>query len=161
MTDTISKDKIVSLHYTLKNSQGEVLDQSDAEDTFDYLHGAQNIVPGLERQLEGKKVGDKLNAVVPPHEAYGERSGEPPQAVPKEHFPEEIEEGMQLMAEDDKGHAIPIWVAKIEGNKVFIDVNHPLAGETLHFDVEVKAIRKASKEEMEHGHPHGPGGHHH
>jgi FKBP-type peptidyl-prolyl cis-trans isomerase SlyD len=161
--DVIAPGKVVGFHYTLKSSTGTVLDKSEEDDPMLYLHGAENIVPGLERQMNGKKVGDKFNAEVAPAEGYGERQGKGPQPVPRAAFPEgiEIEAGAQFTAEGPDGELMPVWIAKVEADTVYVDRNHPLAGETLHFQIEVVSIRDATREETSHGHPHGPGGHHH
>lgn len=158
---TVADKTVVTFHYTLRDADGEVLDSSEGEEPLIYLHGADNIVPGLERQLVGKKVGDKLTAVVSAQEGYGEHDGEEPQKVPLSDFPEdaEIEEGMEIVAEDDDDELHPLWVVEVGDDYVLLDHNHPLAGVELHFDVEITAIRAATKEELEHGHPHGADGH--
>lgn len=161
--DVIAVGKVVGFHYTLKSSKGAVLDKSDEGDPMLYLHGAENIVPGLERQLAGKQVGDKFQAEVSPEEGYGTRQGGGPQPVPRAAFPDgmEIEVGSQFTAEGPDGELMPVWIAKVEPDTIYVDRNHPLAGETLHFQIEVVSIRDATREETSHGHPHGPGGHHH
>jgi FKBP-type peptidyl-prolyl cis-trans isomerase SlyD len=159
--DPIGPGKVVTMKYTLTGQDGKVLDASEPEG-MDYLHGADNIVPGLEKQLHGRAVGDKLEAVVSPSEGYGERKGGP-QKIPRTSFPDdiEIEVGMEFMAEGPGGDPMPVWVVGLSSNSIEIDRNHPLAGLTLIFDVEVLAIRSATKDEIAHGHPHGPGGQHH
>lgn len=160
-TNTVTAGKVVSLHYTLTNPAGKVIDSSDGGEPLAYLHGAGNIVPGLERQVEGKAVGDSFDAVVPPGEGYGERRGPGPQAIPKQHFPPEVEEGMQFVGQTPEGERFPLWVVGVTETEVLVDQEHPLAGVTLNFAVQIVAIRDASPEELHHGHPHGPGGHHH
>jgi FKBP-type peptidyl-prolyl cis-trans isomerase SlyD len=157
----IGPGKVVTIKYTLTGQDGKVLDESGA-DGMDYLHGSENIVPGLEKQLLGRAIGDKLTAVVPPLEGYGERKGSS-QKIPRTTFPKDVDikVGMEFMAEGPGGEPMPVWVVKVNSNNVEIDLNHPLAGLTLTFDVEVLAIRPATKDEIVHGHPHGPGGHHH
>ncbi len=159
---TVADKSVVTIHYTLKDSDGEVLDSSAGQDPLAYLHGAGNIVPGLERELTGKKVGDKLNVVVKPEDGYGERQGEP-QKVPLTSFPDdaELEAGMQIVAQGPNNEMFPLWVVEVGDDFAMLDPNHPLADVTLHFDVEITEIRAASEEEVAHGHPHGPGGHHH
>lgn len=163
MTATIEDDKVVLFHYTLTNDQGEVLDSSDGGEPLPYLHGHHNIVPGLERQLAGKAVGDTLTAVVPPAEGYGElQPAMPP--VPKGELPADIAEGMQLLAELPDGRRVPLWVEAVGETEVTLTRNHPLAGVTLTFAVEIMGLRDALPVELEHGHPHGPdglGGHDH
>lgn len=158
----IKTGQVVELSYVLKNSTGEELDRADQNDPLAYLHGHGNIVPGLEDALEGLKVGDKKSVVVPPDEGYGEVNPDLRLKIDRSHFPKDqkIEPGMQFVAEMGGGH-VPFLVHKVEGDMVFVDGNHPLAGETLHFDVEVIGVRDATKEELEHGHVHGPGDHHH
>jgi FKBP-type peptidyl-prolyl cis-trans isomerase SlyD len=158
----IADGKVVAFHYTLKNAAGETIDSSSGNDPMPYLHGAMNIVPGLERQMIGKAVGDRFVAVVPPAEGYGTREGDA-QPVPRTAFPEglDIQPGMQFMATDDDGHQIPVWITKASADHVWVDANHPLADVELHFSVEIVSIRDASQEEIDHGHPHLPGMHHH
>ncbi len=163
MADTVQNGMVVAMHYTLTGEDGVVIDSSSGSQPLYYLHGARNIVAGLERQLLGKSVGDKLDAVVPPEEGYGLRQGPGPQAVPRTNFPPEakIQTGMVFHADDGGGNAFPVWVTDANDTEVFIDANHPLAGATLNFAVEIVEIRAASEEEKTHGHVHGPGGHHH
>jgi len=158
----VAKNKVVSIDYTLKNDAGEVIDSSEGHEPLFYLHGAQNIVPGLESALEGKAAGDRIQVSIAPAEAYGERNEALQQAVPREAFQgvEDLEVGMQFRAESDAGQQI-VTITAIEGDEVTVDGNHPLAGETLNFDVTVVEVRDATAEELEHGHVHGPGGHHH
>jgi FKBP-type peptidyl-prolyl cis-trans isomerase SlyD len=159
----IKNGKVVDLRYSLKNSQGELLDEADAADPFTYLHGAQQVVPGLESALEGLKIGDKKKVVVSPEDGYGIKDPKLSMVVKKAQFPGnlELEAGMQFEATSNTGEEIIFTVESIEGDEVRVDGNHPLAGETLHFDVEVLQIRDATQEEIEHGHAHGPDGHGH
>lgn len=159
----IADGKVVSIHYTLTSEAGEAIDTSRGQPPLDYLHGARNIVPGLERELVGKGVGDRFAVRVAPEEGYGVHDPKGIQRVPRDAFPDdiEIEPGMQFTAEDETGRGVTIWVQAVEGAVVTIDQNHPLAGKVLCFDVSIEQIRDATLEEMEHGHPHGPGGHHH
>ena len=162
VSTAITDGLVVSIHYSLKDDEGDLIDSSEGE-PLSYLHGAGNIVPGLERQLTGKAVGDKVHAVVAPEDGYGERTGPEPQAVPRDQFPAgaDIEEGMQIMARGPNGKSFPLWVVAVNKDSVTLDHNHPLAGVTLHFDVEVTEIRDATAQERQHGHPHGPHGHDH
>lgn len=161
---TISENKVVLMHYTLKDSSGEVLDSSEGKEPMAFIQGIGNLIVGLEEQLEGKAAGDKLTVTVAPEKGYGIRSEENVHIVPLSSFQadgdEKLEEGMQVRVETNEGVTIAD-VAKIEGEDVTLDMNHPLAGETLHFDVEVVDVREATKVELDHGHAHGPGGHHH
>ncbi len=162
MSNKIKADKIVTIAYTLRSSDGDIIDQSEEGSPLVYLHGANNIVPGLEEQLEGADIGETVQAIVPPEKGYGPRVGEA-QAVPRSSFPEgaDIQPGMRVVAQDEQGTQIPFFVIEVATDTVTIDLNHPLAGETLHFEVTVEGTRDATSEELEHGHPHGPGGHHH
>lgn len=160
---TVKADKVISVHYTLTNEQGNVLDTSRDEDPLPYLHGHGNIVPGLEAGLEGQKVGYRGDISVTPEQGYGDRNGVDPQSVPRDAFPPdfELEEGMQFVVENDEGEHIPVWCVGTADDHVLLDSNHPLAGENLHFNVEIIAIRDATAEELEHGHPHGLNGDEH
>jgi FKBP-type peptidyl-prolyl cis-trans isomerase SlyD len=159
----IKSGKVVDLKYTLSNSDGEVLDQSDQSDPFSYIHGAQQIVPGLETALEGLKIGDKKKVVVPPEQGYGENDPQLKLVVNRSQFPAgaHLEEGMAFRANSPEGEDMVFRVESIQGDQIHVNGNHPLAGETLNFDVEVLAVRDATTEEMEHGHVHGPHGHDH
>jgi FKBP-type peptidyl-prolyl cis-trans isomerase SlyD len=164
MSDKIEAGKVVGFHYTLKNDAGEVLDSSSGGEPLQYLHGAGNIVPGLETELTGKAVGDDLSVTVQPADGYGERDEQMVHHVAKAQFPDgmEIEVGMQFGMYGPGGQPIPVWVTAIEGDTVTIDMNHPLAGSKLHFQVKITSVREATAEEQQHGHPHGPdGGHSH
>ena len=158
----VAKNTVVSLNYTLKNNEGEILDTSDGREPLVYLHGVGALIPGLENVLEGEGEGSKVSTVINPEDAYGDRTDELLHKVPKSGFTgdEEMQEGMRVQLETENGPAIAV-ISKIEGEEVTLDLNHPLAGMELHFDVEVVGIREAQQEEIEHGHAHGPGGHHH
>ncbi|MGB5810223.1 MAG: peptidylprolyl isomerase [Polyangiales bacterium] len=158
----VSNQKVVTISYTLRADDGEIIDRSDESSPLVYLHGAQNIVPGLEEELEGAAIGDAIKATIPPEKGYGPRIGEA-QEVPRKMFPEgaELSAGMQVVAHDDEGRQIPFFITGMSEETVTVDPNHPLAGETLHFDVTIESLRDATEEEIEHGHPHGDGGHHH
>ncbi|HHE54816.1 MAG TPA: peptidylprolyl isomerase [Caldithrix abyssi] len=151
----ITDNKVVSIHYTLKNDAGEVLDSSIGQQPLAYLHGRKNIISGLENALTGKNVGDKFHVDVPPEEAYGERNDTLFQELPREVFQgvDNIEPGMQFYSETPEGVQM-ITVTKVEGDTITVDANHPLAGQTLHFDVEVMDVREATEEELQHGHVH-------
>ncbi|MCF8240868.1 MAG: peptidylprolyl isomerase [Melioribacteraceae bacterium] len=158
----IQNEKVVSIHYKLTNNEGEVLDTSEGKDPLNYIQGKQNIIPGLEKALEGKTTGDKINVTVQPAEAYGEYREEMIQQIPRTAFGEieRIEPGMQFQMNTQNGPVI-VTVTKVEEENVTIDANHPLAGKELTFDVEVMEVRDASEEELSHGHVHGPDGHAH
>lgn len=158
----ISDKMVVTIDYTLKDDNGTVLDTS-TEGNFAYLHGANNIIPGLENALTGKSAGDEVDVSVSPAEGYGEHNETMIQAVPRDMFDseQEIQVGMQFHAESPEGEMIVVTVTDVEGDDVTVDGNHPLAGVNLNFGVKIVDIREASEEEIEHGHVHGPGDHHH
>jgi FKBP-type peptidyl-prolyl cis-trans isomerase SlyD len=158
----IEKNRVVQIHYTLKDDQGEVLDSSAGQSPLPYIHGVGALIPGLEKQLLGKEAGDKLTTVIPPAEGYGEYDEDHVFIVPADEFEgdDELEEGMQVQIDTEDGPAIAI-VTKIDGDEVTLDLNHPLAGISLHFDVEVVEVREATSQELEHGHVHTPGAHQH
>lgn len=153
---------VASFHYTLTNDRGEVIDQSAKGEPLSYLHGGGNIIAGLEKALVGKQMGDVLEVTVAPGEGYGVRRPELVQQVPRAAFEgiEQIELGMSFSAQSNQG-PMRVTVTAIEGDQITVDGNHPLAGETLHFAVEIADVRPASAEELNHGHAHGPGGHAH
>lgn len=152
----ITDNKVVSFHYTLTNDAGEVIDSSSGEAPLPYLHGAGNIVPGLELALEGKQTGDKLKVSLDPADAYGEFNPELIEVVTADLFDDVdvVEEGMEFQTEDQDGEIIVIRVTKVDGDNITIDGNHPLAGQQLNFDIEITDIRDATAEEIEHGHIH-------
>lgn len=158
----VAENSVVLIHYTLTNDQGEVLDSSSGGEPLAYLHGSGNIIPGLEKALEGKQAGDKLVVKVAPADGYGERNDSLIQQVPKRAFQgvAQIQPGMSFTAQSSQG-PMQVTVTAVAGDMITVDGNHPLAGETLNFDVEVTEVRKATLEELSHGHVHGPGGHHH
>lgn len=158
----IAKDKVASIEYTLTDNEGQVLDSSVGGEPLAYLHGAGNIIPGLEKALEGRQVGDTFTVSIAPAEGYGEKDDSLTQEVPRRMFAgvDEIEVGMQFHAQTDHGMQV-ITVAAVRDDIITVDANHPLAGQTLNFDVKVVEVRAASREELEHGHVHGAGGHHH
>ncbi|MFA5630267.1 MAG: peptidylprolyl isomerase [Porticoccaceae bacterium] len=157
----ITNNAVVALHYTVKDEDGVKLDSSEGGTPLTYLHGASNIIPGLERALEGKSKGDALDVNIPPAEAYGEYIDELVDSVPREAFQgAEVEVGMRFEAQTNNG-PISVVITHIEGDNVTVDGNHPLAGKSLNFSVTVEDIREATAEEIAHGHVHGPGGHHH
>lgn len=152
----------VSIHYTLTDDAGDVLDSSAGREPLTYLHGAGQIVPGLEQALKGRAAGDAFRVDIAPEDGYGPRVDSMVQVVPRAAFQgvARLEPGMQFEASGDQG-TLSVVITAIDGNSVTVDGNHPLAGQTLHFDVEVTAVREASVEEVLHGHAHGAGGHTH
>ncbi len=156
----IAKDCVVTLDYTLTDEDGEILDSSEGDEPLQYLHGHGDIVPGLERALQGHEPGDRVQVDVSPEDGYGEWDEDLVEIVGKEDFddPEELEIGAQFEVDTDEGVRIAT-VIEMEGNEITVDLNHPLAGMQLHFDVTVSEVRKASDEELAHGHVHGPHDH--
>jgi FKBP-type peptidyl-prolyl cis-trans isomerase SlyD len=152
----IEKDRVVTIDYKLRDSAGQVIDSSEGSSPLVYIHGNENIIAGLEKHLLGKKAGDTVSCVVPAKEGYGERDDSLVMKVSRSEFGEgaEVEEGMQFEAHGESGAQI-VTVVGIEGDEVTIDANHPLAGEELHFTVDVKEVREATAEELAHGHIHG------
>ena len=158
----IADKMVVTIDYTLKDDNGTVLDSS-TEGNFAYLHGAHNIIPGLESALSGKTAGDEVVVSVSPAEGYGERNDSMIQSVPRDMFDseQEIQVGMQFHAQSPEGEMIVVTVTDVADDDITVDGNHPLAGVNLNFGVKVVDVREASQEEIEHGHVHGPGGHQH
>jgi FKBP-type peptidyl-prolyl cis-trans isomerase SlyD len=165
---TIGKDKVVTIDYTLTDSSGQVIDTSKGHAPLSYLQGAGNLIPGLERALEGKSTGDELKVTIEPDEAYGQRDDALIQTLPKAKFKggKDVAVGMQFTTEEQispkgtRGSRI-VTVTNVAGDNVTIDANHPLAGVPLTFDVKVVDVRDATSEEISHRHVHGAGGHHH
>ena len=154
----ISKDKVASIHYTLKNSAGKVIDSSAGSHPLTYLHGAGNLIPGMESGLEGKVVANKFDLVIQPEHGYGLKDDRLIQQVPRANFGDQkIEMGMQFQT--NRGSVVT--VTKVGLESITVDGNHPLAGEVLSFAVEVMEVRNATADEIAHGHVHGVGGHHH
>lgn len=154
----IAKNAVVAIDYTLTDAEGQVLDSSEGRGPLSYLHGAGNIIPGLERALEGKAEGEKVQVEVPPEEGYGQRDDNLIQKVPKKLFAEtaEPEPGMQFQAQSPQGTQL-LTVVEVEDEQVTVDANHPLAGKKLNFDVAVVNVREATDDELEHGHVHEEG----
>ena len=158
----IAADSVVLIHYTLKDDSGAVLDSSAGGEPLAYIQGHGNLVPGLEKALEGRQGGNTVTVTLSPAEGYGTRDEALVQRVPKRSLQGsgEIRKGMQFQARTEGGMRV-FTVTAVAGDMVTLDGNHPLADQTLHFDVEVVSVREATTEELEHGHVHGAGGHHH
>ena len=156
MSLLIGNNLVVSMHYKLTTSEGDVLDSSEGSAPLSFLHGAGNIIPGLEQALTGKVEGDQLQVQVAPADAYGEVQPEMVQVVPLAAFQgvEQIEPGMAFQAQAGDGSTRQVVVTAVEGDNVTVDGNHPLAGVELHFDVTVVSVRDATEEEIAHGHVH-------
>ena len=162
MTLMIGKHSVVSLHYTLKDDAGVVMDSSDADAPLVYLHGANNMIPGLEKELHGKTAGASFSTTITAADAYGEVDENLIQTISRSMFEgvDEVSVGMTFVAQGNGGHQHQVRVVEIDGDDVTIDANHPLAGKALHFDVEVVDVREATDQEVSHGHVH-QGGHDH
>lgn len=154
----LTKDMVATINYHLKDDDGNTIDESSDGD-FSYLHGARNIIPGLENALEGKQAGDKISVTIEPAEAYGDKQLENIQRVPRNMFPPDVEiiPGMQFNARSGNGEPLTVMVTAVDGDEIIVDGNHPLAGKRLHFQVELVDVREASKKELDHGHVHPPG----
>ncbi|MCB9455916.1 MAG: peptidylprolyl isomerase [Anaerolineaceae bacterium] len=154
-SQTIQNDMVVSLTYVL-TVDGEEASRANADEPLEYLHGAENIVPGLEAALTGKKVGDKFSVTIAPDDAYGDYDEDDIDEFPRSEIPgaENLEIGMMVEIEDEDGYVDVGMIKEITPQAVIVDFNAPLAGKTLKFDVEVVAIRAADEEELDHGHPH-------
>ena len=159
----IANQHVVAIDYTLSNDAGEVIDSSAGAEPLVYLHGAGNIIAGLEKALLGKAVGDELDVSIEPKDAYGEYSAELITNLGREMFEgvDQLEVGMQFHASAPDGGMQIVTIRDIDGDQVTIDGNHPLAGQQLNFKVKVVSVRAASEEELAHGHVHGEGGHQH
>lgn len=157
----IAQNSVVSIHYSLTDNDGNVIDSSQGKDPLVYLQGHKNIIPGLEKELEGKANGDKLTVSIPPNEGYGEVHPNLVQDVPKAEFenPDTVQIGMQFQVETDQGPMV-LTVKAVNADTITVDGNHPLAGTTLNFDVEVVGIREATDTEIAHGHVHMNGDDH-
>ena len=148
----ISPACIASIHYTLTDDDGRIIDQSSEDRPLQYFHGAGNIIPGLEKALVGRQAGDRLKVDVRPEEGYGVRNESLVQELPRDAFQgvERVEPGMQFEARTERGPLL-VTVVEVAGDRVRIDGNHPLAGQTLHFDVSVLDVREATEEEKQNG----------
>lgn len=154
----ISKNKVASIHYTLRDGDGNILDTSSGREPLTYLQGAGNLIAGMEEGLEGKSKGNKFQLKIAPEKGYGVKDDKLVQKVPRSAFgTQKVEKGMQFQT--NQGQVVTVTETGLEN--ITVDANHPLAGVELHFDVEVTDVREATAEEIEHGHVHGPGGHHH
>jgi len=159
---TIKSGTVVTMHYTLKNKAGDIIDSSEGKSPLTYLQGSQNIVIGLEKALEGMNAGDAVKAVVSPEEGYGVKRDDLLQTVPITQFdaPERVIPGAEFQVDTNQG-VQSILIKEVNGTDVVVDFNHPLAGETLFFDIDIVEIRESTEEEKDHGHVHGVGGHQH
>ncbi|PIJ51226.1 peptidylprolyl isomerase [Erwinia sp. OLTSP20] len=158
----VAKDLVVSLAYQVRTEDGVLVDESPVSAPLDYLHGHGSLISGLEKALEGREVGDKFDVNVGANDAYGQYDDNLVQRVPKDVFMgvDELQVGMRFLAETDQG-PVPVEITEVEDDHVTVDGNHMLAGQNLHFNVEVMGLREATEEEIAHGHVHGEDDHHH
>jgi FKBP-type peptidyl-prolyl cis-trans isomerase SlyD len=156
----ITRDSVVTIRYTLKDDAGEVIDSSASGEPLMYLHGHGNLIPGLERELTGREVGEELSVTVAPAEGYGEHDERLVQSVPRKALRgvKDVKAGMRLSTRSEEGPR-SVTVTEVTGESVTLDGNHPLAGKNLNFDVRIEGVRPATEEELAHGHVHGPGSH--
>lgn len=159
---TIKANSVVQFHYTLKDADGTLIETSSGRDPMAYLHGHNNIIPGLEAAMEGKNVGDSFNVTITPEQAYGERKADALQRIPVKHLQgaKKWKAGMVAHVQTEQGQR-QVMIVKVGKFMADVDTNHPLAGRTLAFDIIIDAVRDATEEEVAHGHAHGVGGHHH
>lgn len=158
----IERNSVVRFHYSMKDGNGDVLDSSDNSEPMTYLHGQDGLLKGLQEALEGKAVGDQLEVNLSPDQAFGERVDNAEQRVPLKHLAgaKKWKPGMTAIVHTENGNR-EVTVRKVGHTMATVDTNHPLAGKSLNFSVEVSEVRQATEEEIAHGHAHGPGGHHH
>jgi len=156
------KNKVVTFHYHLTDEDSETIDSSREAEPLTVLFGHGAIIPGLEKAMDGHVAGDRFDVSVPPEQAYGLRREDFTQRVPKKYFrnADQLKPGDSTVLGTEQGHR-PVVVLKVGSSVIDVDLNHPLAGKTLKFDIEITDVRDASAEEIEHGHVHGAGGHHH
>ncbi|WP_337866923.1 peptidylprolyl isomerase [Ignavibacterium sp.] len=159
----IGANKVVTLNFTLKDEQGNILDTTENAQPFSYISGQEQVLPKLEAEVDTMLVGGNKHISIPAAEAYGEYNEEVVQVVGRENFPQDflLEVGMQYIASAPDGTKMPFTITNVEGDDITIDFNHPLAGKDLEFDVELLDVRDATPEELAYGHVHGTGGHHH
>lgn len=159
---TIKQNSVVNFHYRLTDADGQLIESSYESAPLAYLHGHGGIIEGLEEAFVGKHQGDKFTAVIPPEKGYGQRVADAIQRIPAKHVHVEgkAEPGAMAWVQTQQGHH-QVTIVKVGKFMIDVDVNHPLAGQTLTFDVEVTGVRDATEEELAHGHVHGEGGHHH
>lgn len=160
-SEKIGERKVVTLHLTITTEDGKVVETTRGRGPAAYLHGFNNIVSGLEAALTGRSAGEHLSITLPPEQGYGLRKGKGAEVVPRREFPRHIDlrEGLPLEIKDSAGNPVRVWVTKVQGSKVWIDVDHPLAGKTLRYDVDILDVRDADPEELSHGHAHIHGHH--
>ena len=163
-TQTVAGDMVVGLHYSLQLEDGQLIDSSEGLEPLYFLQGHGQIIPGLEQELYGMAVGDEKRVVVAPEHGYGEYRGDAQQVIDRDEFPPEVDLATGIPVElydPDSGDTIDAFIAEIDDKEVVLDLNHPLAGKALYFDVQIVDVRPATASELDHGHVHQPGHHHH
>jgi len=160
--DKVAKDVVVTLQYKLMLDDGELVEESEQDDPLMYLHGHQNIIPGLEEALEGMTVGEKKTVIVEPEDGYGEYDPEDMGRIDRSELPPDFEPeaGMVIEVTDDDGDEAEAVIVEVDDEGILLDFNDPMAGERLHFEVEITGLRAATSEELDHGHVHDEGHHH-
>ena len=155
----ITDKAVVTIHFKLTDNDGKLIDSSEGQEPLVYMHGTNSLIPGLERELEGKKTGDKIQVTVQPEDGYGNINPELIQEVPRSAFQgvDDIQPGMQFEAKNPEGHKQLITIQEVAENSIMVNGNHPLAGQVLNFDISVEDVREATEEEISHGHAHAPG----
>ena len=155
----IINKSVVTIHFKLTDDDGKLIDSSEGQDPLVYMHGTNSIIPGLERELDGKTTGDKMQVTVQPEDGYGKINPDLIQEVPRSAFQgvDDIQPGMQFEAKNPEGHRQLITIQEVADNSVTVNGNHPLAGQVLHFEISVEDVREATEEEISHGHAHAPG----
>ncbi len=159
--EKIGPNCVVQFIYTLRDDDGKEIESNADGEPLSYLHGPGSIVEGLEKALDGKATGDSIKVSVSPEEGYGAHDDEKVFKVPKDKFDFDPEPGLVVQAQGPEGQAVPLQIIGVEDDEVELDGNHPLAGQTLNFEVEVKDVREATEQECAHGHSHDGGHHHH
>ena len=159
----LKNDQVVTINFILKDDTGQVIEETTKANPFAFISGSQQILPKLEENIGEMLIGSKRTVVLTPEEAYGKYNDSMIQKVSRSEFPADItlEEGMDFIADTPDGRQMPFIIREIEGDNIMLDFNHPLAGQTLTFDVELLGLREATPEEISHGHIHGADGHHH
>ena len=159
----LKSNQVVTMNFTLKDNEGNVLDTTQGKEPFSFISGANQILPKLEEKVGEMLIGSKKDVTLQPEDGYGVYQGEAVRTVNRSEFPQDVElgKGMGFLAKSPQGKDIQFFIKEIEGENITVDFNHPLAGKTLHFDVELLNLRDATSEELDHGHVHGEGGHHH
>lgn len=161
--EQVGEGTVAVLHYVLSGDDGAVIESTRGQSPVAVMVGRGHLVPGLDRALAGRKPGERFEVVLPPADGYGDRKSTGPQAVPRREFARDarLMEGMPIRLRGTDGQPTIVWITKVQGSQVWIDLDHPLAGKTLHFDVEIVSVREATADEIAHGHAHGPEGHGH